>query len=65
MAGGDSLLWLRVEDKDTDAAELLRITVNKSTTGSGRKRRTSFVCTGTFTRAKTATCGSARVHRRS
>ena len=43
MAGGDSVMWLRVEDEDIDAAELLRVMVNKSTTGSGRKRRTSFV----------------------
>ena len=49
MAGGDSVMWLRVEDEDIDAAELLRVTVNKSTTGSGRKRGTSSVCTGTPT----------------
>ena len=41
-------MWLRVEDKDIDAAKLLRVTVNENTTGSGRKRRTSFVCTGTL-----------------
>ena len=46
------MLWLRVEDEDIDAAELLRITVNKSTTGSSRKRRTSFVCTGTLHKGK-------------
>ena len=43
MAGGGSVLWLRVDNEDIDAAELLRIAVNKSTTGSSRKRRTSFV----------------------
>ena len=48
----DSVLWLRVENEDIDAAELLRITVNKSTTGSSRKRRTSFVCTGTLHKGK-------------
>ena len=49
MAGGDdSVMWLRVEDKDIDAAKLLRVTVNENTTGSGRKRRTSFVCKGTL-----------------
>ena len=52
MAGGNSVLWLRVEDEDIDVAELLRVTVNKSTTGSGRKRRTSFVCTGTLHKGK-------------
>ena len=46
--GGSSVMWLRVEDKDIDAAKLLRVTVNENTTGSGRKRRTSFVCTGTL-----------------
>ena len=45
-------MWLRVENEDIDAAELLRITVNKSTTGSSRKRRTSFVCTGTLHKGK-------------
>ena len=39
MAGGDeSVMWLRVEDKDIDAAKLLRVTVNENTTGRGRKR---------------------------
>ena len=52
MAGGGSVLWLRVENEDIDAAELLRITVNKITTGSSRKRRTSFVCTGTLHKGK-------------
>ena len=46
--GGSSVMWLRVEDKDIDAAKLLRVTVNENTTGSGRKRRTSFVCKGTL-----------------
>ena len=46
--GGDSVMWLRVEDVDIDAAKLLRVTVNENTTGRGRKRRTSFVCTGTL-----------------
>ena len=45
---GDSAMWLRVEDEDIDEAKLLRVTVNENTTGSGRKRRTSFVCTGTL-----------------
>ena len=36
--GGSSVMWLRVEDKDIDAAKLLRVTVNENTTGSGRKR---------------------------
>ena len=41
MAGGDdSVMWLRVEDNDIDAAKLLRVTVNENTTGSGRKRKT-------------------------
>ena len=49
MAGeGDSVMWLRVEDEDIGAAELLRVTVNENTTGNGKKRRTSFVCTGTL-----------------
>ena len=43
---------LRVEDEGIDAAELLRVTVNKSTAGRGRKRRTSFVCTGTLHRTQ-------------
>ena len=42
--GGDSVMWLRVEDEEIDGAKLLRVTV--STTGSGKKRR--FVCTGTL-----------------
>ena len=42
------MMWLRVEDQDIDAAELLRVTV--STTGSGKKRR--FVCTGTLYKGK-------------
>ena len=46
--GGDSVMWLRVEDVDIDAAKLLRVTVNENTTGRGRKRRTSFVFTGTL-----------------
>ena len=46
--GGDSVMWLRVEDEEIDAAKLLRVTVTKSTTGSGKKRRTSFVCKGTL-----------------
>ena len=41
-------MWLRVEDEDIDAAELLRVMVSERTTGSGKKRRTSFVCTGTL-----------------
>jgi hypothetical protein len=53
MAGGDdSVMWLRVKDEDIDAAELLRVTVSKSITGSGKKRRTSFVCTGTLHKGK-------------
>ena len=53
MAGGDdSVMWLRVKDEDIDAAELLRVTVNENTTGRGRKRRTSFVCTGTLHKGK-------------
>ena len=53
MAGGDdSVMWLRVKDEDIDAAELLRVKVSKSTTGSGKKRRTSFVCTGTLHKGK-------------
>ena len=47
-AEGDSVMWLRVEDEDIGAAELLRVTVNENTTGSGKRRRTSFVCTGTL-----------------
>ena len=47
-SGDDSVIWLRVEDKDIDAAKLLRVTVNENTTGRGRKRRTSFVCKGTL-----------------
>ena len=46
--GGGSLMWLRVEDEDIDAAELLRVMVSERTSGSGKKRRTSFVCTGTL-----------------
>ena len=46
--GGDSVMWLRVEDEEIDAAKLLRVTV--STTGSGKKRR--FVCTGTLHKGK-------------
>ena len=42
------MMRLRVEDKDIDAAELLRVTVSESTTGRGRKRNTSFVCKGTY-----------------
>ena len=44
----DDVMWLRAEDKDTDAAKLVRVTVSESTTGRGRKRKTSFVCTGTL-----------------
>ena len=40
--GGDSVMWLRVEDEEIDAAKLLRVTVNENTTRSGRKRRTSL-----------------------
>ena len=50
--GGDSVMWLRVEDEEIDAAKLLRVTVTKSTTGSGKKRRTSFVCKGTLYKGK-------------
>ena len=41
-----------MEDEDIDAAELLRVMVSESTTGSGKKRRTSFVCTGTLHKDK-------------
>ena len=65
MAGGDdSVMWLRVKDEDIDAAELLRVTVSKSTTGSGKKRRTSFVCTGTLHRTKTTAWADMRVRSR-
>ena len=50
--GGDSVMWLRVEDEEIDAAKLLRVAVTKSTTGSGKKRRTSCVCTGTLHKSK-------------
>ena len=50
--GGDSVMWLRVEDEDIGAAKLLRVTVSKSTTGNGKKRTTSFVCKGTLHRGK-------------
>ena len=50
--GGGSVMWLRVEDEDIDAAKLLRVTVSKSTTGNGKKRTTSFVCKGTLHRGK-------------
>ena len=50
--GGGSVMLLRVEDKDIGAAELLRVMVSESTTGSGKKRRTSFVCTGTLHKDK-------------
>ena len=36
-----SVLWLRVEDEDTDAAELLRVAVRK-----GKKRKMASVCKG-------------------
>ena len=36
-----SVLWLRVEDEDTDAAELLRVAVRK-----GKKRKMALVCKG-------------------
>ena len=49
---GDSVMWLRVEDEDIDEAKLLRVTVNENTTGNGKKRRTSFVCTGTLHKSK-------------
>ena len=49
---GDSAMWLRVEDEDIDEAKLLRITVNENTTRNGKKRRTSFVCTGTLHKSK-------------
>ena len=55
---------LRVEDEGIDAAELLRVTVNKSTAGRGRKRRTSFVCTGTLHRTKTTAWADMRVRSR-
>ena len=44
------MMWLRVKDEDINAAELLRVKV--ITTGSGKKRRTSFVCTGTLHKGK-------------
>jgi len=50
--GGESVMWLRVEDEDIDTAELLRVMVSESTTGSGKKRRTLFVCTGTLHKDK-------------
>ena len=59
---GDSVMWLRVEDEDIDEAKLLRVTVNENTTGSGRKRRTSFVCKGT--RAMKSARESMTVRRR-
>jgi len=40
----DDVMWLRVEDKEMDTAKLLRVMVSESTTGKGRKRKTSFVC---------------------
>ena len=46
------LMWLRAEDEDIDAAELLRVMVSESTTGRGRKRKTSFVCAGTLHKGK-------------
>ena len=49
---GDSAMWLRVEDEDIDEAKLLRVTVNENTTGNGKTRRTSFVCTGTLHKGK-------------
>ena len=42
------MVWLRAEDKETGAAKLVCVTVSESTTGRGRKRKTSFVCTGTL-----------------
>ena len=42
----DSVLWLRAEDEDMDAAELLRVTVSESVSGKGKKRKMSFVCKG-------------------
>ena len=44
----DDVMWLRAEDKEIDAAKLVRVTVSECTTGRGRKRKTSFVCTGTL-----------------
>ena len=49
---GDSVMWLRVEDEDIDEATLLRVTVNENTTGTGKKRRTYFVCKGTLYKSK-------------
>ena len=42
------VMWLRAEDKEIDTAKLVRFTMSESTTGGGRKRKTSFVCTGTL-----------------
>jgi len=39
-----SVLWLRVENEDFHAAELLRGTVSESVTEKGKKRKVSFVC---------------------
>ena len=51
------VMWLRAEDEDIDAAELVRVTLSKSTTGRGRKRETSFVCIGTFHKGKDGRMG--------
>ena len=51
------MMWLRVEDEDIDAAELLRVMVSERTSGSGKKRRTSFVCTGTLHKDKDGRAG--------
>ena len=37
--GAGSVPWLRVEDEDIGAAELMRVTVSESATGKGKKRK--------------------------
>ena len=48
----DGVMWLRAEDKEPDAAKLVCVTVSESTTGRCRKRKASFVCTGTLHKGK-------------
>ena len=49
VEGAGSLLWLRVEDDDIDAAWLLRVTVSENVAGKGMKRKMPFVCKGICT----------------
>ena len=61
---GSSVMWLRVEDEDINAARQLRVQAGKLEEGKGKKKRSRWVCWGKVHRSDKTGLGYGRVQKK-